>query len=94
MFEQIPLDGLAVVHIHEFARNQPTGDAVVGHPGMGLAEEMAVEPGKPADLHAAGLLRAKLQAALVAVLQVMVPHIWRIADDEIKAGHGFCLREV
>ena len=31
----------------------------------------------------------KLQAVLVAVLQVMVPYVWRIADDEIEAGWGF-----
>src|SRR5205823_1232539 len=92
--EQIRLYGLAVVDIHELARDEPSGNAALGHPGVGQAEEMAVEPCKAADLHPAGLLRVELQAVLVAVLQVMVADVGRIADDEIEAGRGLRARKV
>src|SRR3989442_16005264 len=58
------------------------------------AKEMAVEPCEAADLHPARLLRVELQAVLVAVLQVMVADVGRIADDEIEAGRGLRAREV
>src|SRR5439155_21953713 len=47
-----------------------------------------------ADLHSAGLLRVELQAVFVAVLQVMVADVRRIADDEIEAGRGLRARKV
>src|ERR1017187_9158118 len=92
--EEVPLDGLAVVHVHEFARDEPSGDAALGHPCVGKAEKMAVKPCESADLNPARLLRAELQAALIPVLQVMMPDIGRIADDEIEAGRGLRMSKV
>ena len=46
---------------------------------------MAVKSGKTADLYAACLLCAELEAGFVAVLKMVMPHIGRIADDEIES---------
>src|SRR5579863_6625114 len=75
--EKIPLDGLAVVYVHEFAWDEPSGNAALGHPCVGQGEEMTVQARETADLHPAGLLRTDLQAVLVTVFQVMVPHVGR-----------------
>jgi hypothetical protein len=56
---------------------------------MRETEEMAVEPGKAAHADAARGLGAELKPGLVAVFQVMMPYIGRIADDEVESWRGF-----
>ncbi len=47
MLKEIPFHLPTIIHIHEFARNQPTRNASSRHPGMGKGQEMAVEPARP-----------------------------------------------
>jgi len=92
--EKIMLDGLAVVHVHEFARNEPAGNTAGRHPCMRDAEEVTVEAGEAAHFHPACLKGAGLKVCLVAVAKVMMAHIRRIADDEIEPERWFFPREV
>ena len=48
---------------------------------MAQTKEIAIQPGQPADLDAAGFLRAHLQPLFLAFDDMVMPHIWWIADQ-------------
>ena len=49
-FSEVVFDGLAVVHVHEFGRNKPNSQPVVGEPLVGNEQKVTVKTGKPAQL--------------------------------------------
>ena len=92
--EQITLHSLPVVHVHELARNEPASDTTIGHPGMGKTQEMAVKSGETANLHAARSIVKKLKTGLLAIVQMMMPDVRWIADDEIETGRWVLVGKV
>jgi hypothetical protein len=52
---------------------------------MREAEKVTVEASEATYPHTARLLRAELQPVLVAAQQMVMPHVRRIADDDIEA---------
>ena len=60
---QIGFDGGSVIHVHEFRRDQPDGEAAGCHPGIAEQQEMGVEPGQAADVEAGSGRRPAPSAA-------------------------------
>jgi hypothetical protein len=53
---------------------------------MGDAEKVAVETGETADGDAALSLRDRLNPVLLVAVEVVVPNVRWVADDEVEAG--------
>ena len=83
LVQQVLLDRSAVVHVHELAWNQPACQSARRHPRVAQAQEVTVETGEPARLHAGHQPHLVLEPRLVAARDVVVPHIRRVADHEV-----------
>ena len=94
VFGQVGFDGGSVIHVHEFRGNQPDGEAAGGHPGIAQQQEMGVESGQAADVEAEAVGDQRFQPLLVGPVQVMVPHIRRVGQDQVIEPVGRKPREI
>ena len=83
LFEKVALQRPAVIHAHEFARDEPSGDAVIGHERVRQTHEVTVEAGQAVDLDATRLFGAALNIGLADRVHVMMPDIRRNADEKV-----------
>ena len=82
--EQVALYDRAVVHVHEFAWDQPAGERVLRHPWVTQHHEVAVQPGKAVDLQAPCLPRLRLEPLLLRVRDMVMPDVRRVAYQQIE----------
>ena len=80
----------AVVHVHEFGRDEPGGESPVFHPVMAKKQEIAVKPGEPADVETERFPEPRLEAGFLGYREMMMPNVRRVRKDEREAsiGHG------
>ncbi len=81
---EVSLERRAVVNVHELGGNKPRGIAALLHPRRGEKEEVNVQARKAVDLDARYPVREGLQAFLVVSLEVMVPDVGRVREDQVR----------
>ena len=86
--EKVLLDCEPVVDVHEFAGDQPAGEAPICHPLVAQSEKVAVQAGESAQFKAASRSGELAQPMLVTVGDVVVAHVWRVADEQIGCPRG------
>ncbi len=94
VFGQIGFDGGTVIHVHEFRWDQPDGEAAGCQPGIAQQQEMGVKPGQAADVEAEAVSDQRFQPLLVVAVEVMMPHIGRVGQDQVIEPVGREPREI
>ena len=80
---QVPFDRRPVVDVHEFAGDEPDGQATVIEPIVAQQEEVGVETREAADLDARPLIDQLLEPPLLDAIEVMMADVRRIGEDQI-----------
>jgi hypothetical protein len=91
---QVSFDGGAVIYIHEFRWDQPDGQPARSHPGIAQQQEVGVKPGQATDIEAETVADQRFQPLFVGPVEVMMPHVRRVGQDQIIEPVGGNPREI
>lgn len=83
--EQVLFELFAVVHVEEFAGDEPEAERAGSHPGVREQHEVAIQSGEPRQTHARSGLRGIAQPCFGFARQVMVTDVGRVTDDQVEA---------